>query len=160
MRKIPYYPSRYDVIRELLKFYVPKSGERILELGSGDARFIRSIAKLYDDIHAVGVEINQELVNEARRRVLREGLDDRVTIVRGDLFKYPIDNSDTIYVYLTRDALARLKQKFEKFLMKDGKIISLDFGVPGLRPSYVLKIDTPYIKHKLYFYWRNTSIHP
>ena len=150
--RIPYYPTKWDIVKKILEIYTPRPNERILELGCGDARVIRSIAMKYDDILATGVEINPILVNEASKRVYRDGISDRVDIIRGDLFKFPINEYDTIYAYLTKEALFRLKDKFNSFLRNGGKIIALDFKIPGIKPSQSEIVDVSGKRHILYLY--------
>lgn len=150
--KIPYYPTRWEVVKRLLEIYVPKPGERVLELGCGDARVIRALTMKYDDILATGVEINSILINEANKRIYRNKLSNRINIIQGDLFKFPIEGYNTIYAYLTKDALSRLKDKFRNFLISGGKIITLDFKIPSIKPRQAEAIDISGKKHILYIY--------
>ena len=153
MKKIPYYPSRWEAIKELLKIYVPNSGERIVDLGSGDARVLTTLALRYDDIRLVGVEKDPKLVLASNRRIRRLNLAN-IDILQQDLFKYPItrENIDTIYAYLTKDALRMLKPKLQEFIKNDGLIILLDFKIPGLKPDLKTTIKGLDEIHKLFIY--------
>jgi len=153
MKKIPYYPSRWEIVKFISKLYVPMKGERIVDLGSGDARVLTTLGKTYDDIELIGVEKNVKLVSASLKRIKRLGLDN-IRIIKGDLFKFPLSRNkvDTIYAYLTKDALSKLKPKFLNFLNEDGLIILLDFRIPELKPATVIPINSSGGKHYLFIY--------
>jgi ubiquinone/menaquinone biosynthesis C-methylase UbiE len=57
---------------------------RVLDLGCGSGTMLCRICRLDDTIRGVGLDWSDEACALARQTVVREGLQDRVTIVRGD----------------------------------------------------------------------------
>lgn len=150
--RIPYYPTKWEVLKRITRLYTPQPGDRIVELGSGDARVIRYLAMSFDDITATGVEINPVLVSESRKRVERDRLEERVEIVRGDLFSHPLDCYNVVYAYLTPAALLKLRDKLAALLLRGGRVMTLDYRVPGLEPADKEEVHTPGRRHVLYLY--------
>jgi len=150
--RIPYYPTKWEVLKRITRLYTPRPGDRVVELGSGDARVIRYLARSFDDITATGVEINPVLVSESRKRVERERLEGRVEIVMGDLFSHPLDCYDVVYAYLTPNALLRLRDRLAALLLRGGRVVTLDYRVPGLEPVDREEVHTPGRRHVLYLY--------
>jgi|Deesub1362B_J571_1020462.scaffolds.fasta_scaffold00005_366 ubiquinone/menaquinone biosynthesis C-methylase UbiE len=148
---IPYYPTRKEAIKKLLQIYIPKSGARILDLGSGDARILIELAKRYDDISLYGIEKNPYLVEASIKRIDRLGLKN-IRIINSDLFNINLESFDTIYAYLTRDALDILKPKLESFLQRGKEIYIYDISIPNLVPYEVYRIEGINKIHKLYKY--------
>ena len=140
MTNIPYYPSRIESIKYLVRYYNPRPGERILDLGSGDARSLIEFARRYDDIKLYGVEINNSLIDASRRRIKRLGLDTRIEILKGDLFNFNFMGFDTLYTYLTKEAYRRLLPKIINFLESGGRIIAYNISIPKLKPVEIIRI--------------------
>ncbi|RLE47694.1 MAG: hypothetical protein DRJ31_08460, partial [Candidatus Methanomethylicota archaeon] len=86
------------------------------------------------------------------KRIKRMGLKERVKIINGDLFKIDLAKYDVITVYLTVPALNVLKDKFKDFLIKGGRIISHDYGIPGFKPILAEPVVEGGRRHFLYLY--------
>jgi len=59
---------------------------KILDLGCGDGEFLISLVKGNSHFRGYGVDLSEEVVALAGRRLLQEGLTDRIQIMVGDLF--------------------------------------------------------------------------
>ncbi len=151
MMRIPYYPSREEAIKTLLKTINIKPGSKFMDLGCGDSRILIELARKYDDIKLYGVDINPYLVNIGRRRANRLRLNN-IFIQQGNLFNQDLNNFDIIYVYLTRDALKKLYNKFVDFLNKGGEIIAYDIPIPNIIPAEIIPVEKTHGKHYLYYY--------
>jgi len=76
----------------LLAASVPaKSGETVLDLGSGTGAAALALAARVDGVNVVGLEAQGALVALARKSAEESGLSDRVTFVEGDLLSMPAD---------------------------------------------------------------------
>ena len=63
------------------------AGGRVLELGCGTGRIALPVAK--DGLAVTGVDRSAPMLDRARRRASRAGLDDRLRLVRGDIRHLP-----------------------------------------------------------------------
>ncbi|NPV03199.1 MAG: tRNA1(Val) (adenine(37)-N6)-methyltransferase [Syntrophaceae bacterium] len=79
---------RYTIDSFLLAGFVePKETGRILELGAGSAVISLLLAHRHRGLRVTAVEVQAGLADMARRSVSLNGLDDRVTVLQGDIRK-------------------------------------------------------------------------
>jgi tRNA A58 N-methylase Trm61 len=132
-----------------------KPGEVFFDLGAGDGRTVIMAAKDFG-ARAVGVELREDLVKKALGTVSEEGLQDRITIVNGDMFNVDLTSADVIFLYLTTSANEKVKPKLEAELKRGVRIVSHDYEIVGWKP---LKVENfcenqllGYPSHTIYLY--------
>ena len=76
---------------------IPESGT-VLDLGCGYGVIGIVLAKLNPRLRVYMVDINREAVKLARRNIKRNGVDDRVTILLGDLYE-PVRGLKFVAIY-------------------------------------------------------------
>jgi tRNA A58 N-methylase Trm61 len=132
-----------------------KPGEVFFDLGAGDGRTVIMAAKDFG-ARAVGVELREDLVKKALNSVYEQGLQDRVTIVNGDMFKVDLTSADVVFLYLTTSANEKVKPKLEAELKPGVRVISHDYEIVGWKPAKVLNFcenpDLGYPSHTIYLY--------
>jgi cyclopropane fatty-acyl-phospholipid synthase-like methyltransferase len=99
----PFVPSPVQVIRQMLVLAELRAGEIFFDLGAGDGRTVVMAAKEYG-ARAVGVELREDLAKKALSNIYEQGLQDRITIVNGDMFNVDLTSADVIFLYLTTSA--------------------------------------------------------
>jgi len=151
----PYVPSPPQVIRQMLLLAQLRAGEIFFDLGAGDGRTVIMAAKDFG-ARAVGVELREDLVKKALGSVYESGLQDRVTIVNGDMFSVDLSSADVIFLYLTTSANEKVKPKLEAELKLGVRVVSHDYEIIGWKP---LKVDNfcenqtlGYPSHTIYLY--------
>src|SRR3974377_2011162 len=80
----PYVPSPQPIVERMLELASVKPGETVFDLGCGDGRVLITAAQRYK-AKAVGIEISQKLVQQTQERVQRLGLENKITVVQGQL---------------------------------------------------------------------------
>ena len=80
----PFVPTPEEVVVRMLELAEITPGDVLYDLGSGDGRIVIAAAKRYG-IKAVGFEINPALVEESRRTIKQEGLENLVEIREQDI---------------------------------------------------------------------------
>jgi predicted RNA methylase len=134
-----------------------KAGEVFFDLGAGDGRTVIMAAKDFG-ARAVGVELREDLVKKALSTVYEQGLQDRVTIVNGDIFTVDLTSADVIFLYLTTSANEKVKPKLESELKRGVRVISHDYEIVGWKPQKVENFcENPtlgYPSHTIYLYKR------
>ena len=73
--EVPFVVTPMPIVEAMLELAAVKPGERLIDLGSGDGRIVLAAARR--GAEAIGVEIDAELVERARRRAELEGLLER-----------------------------------------------------------------------------------
>lgn len=151
----PYVPSPLPVVRQMLTLVELKPREVFFDLGSGDGRAVIMAAKDFG-ARAVGVELREDLVKKTLSNVYELGLQDRVTIVNGDMFNVDLTSADVIFLYLTTSANEKVKSKLETELKPGVRLVSHDYEVVGWKPVKVQNFcENPklgYPSHTLYLY--------
>ncbi|NWG10472.1 class I SAM-dependent methyltransferase [Candidatus Bathyarchaeota archaeon] len=151
----PYVPSPPQVIRQMLILSELKPGEVFFDLGAGDGRTVVMAAKDFG-ARAVGVELREDLVKKALGTVYESGLQDRVTIVNGDMFNVDLTSADVIFLYLTTSANEKVKPKLESELKRGVRVVSHDYEIIGWKPVKVENFcenqTLGYPSHTIYLY--------
>ncbi|MCJ7424046.1 methyltransferase domain-containing protein [Candidatus Bathyarchaeota archaeon] len=151
----PYVPSPPQVIQRMLNLAELKAGEVFFDLGSGDGRTVIMAAKSFG-ARAVGVELREDLVKRALSTIYEQSLQDRTTIVNGDMFNVDLTSADVIFLYLTTSANEKVKPKLESELKRGVRIVSHDYEIVGWKPfkveNYCENETLGYPSHTLYLY--------
>jgi predicted RNA methylase len=132
-----------------------KPREVFFDLGAGDGRTVIMAAKDFG-ARAVGVELREDLVKKALSTVYEQGLQDRVTIVNGDIFSMDLTSADVVFLYLTTSANEKIKPKLEAELKAGVRVVSHDYEIVGWKPVNVVNFcENPtlgYPSHTIYLY--------
>ena len=151
----PFVPSPSCVVEYMLKLADLKAGEILFDLGAGDGRTVVMAAKTFG-ARGVGVELREDLAKKALSTVHDNGLENRVTIVNGDMFNVNLSSADVVYLYLTTSANEKIKPKLESDLKKGVRVVSHDYEIIGWRAEKVETFcenpELGYPSHTIYLY--------
>jgi protein-L-isoaspartate O-methyltransferase len=153
----PFVATPLPVVKQMLTVAEVKLGEIVYDLGCGDGRVAIMAAQEFG-ARAIGVEMREDLAKQAMGKVSELGLEGRVKIVQGDMFKIDLSQADVVTLYLTTSANDKVKPKLEAELKPGTRVVSHDYEILGWRP---LKIDNfcenprlGYPSHTIYVYRR------
>ena len=118
-RLAPYVPSPQPVVERMLEAAELKPYETVYDLGCGDGRILITAARSFK-AKAVGVELNDKLVRETRDQVKKLGLENRVSVMQGDLMKADLQPADVVTVYLLTSANDETETGVRKIAAKRG----------------------------------------
>lgn len=134
-----------------------RAGEVFFDLGAGDGRSVVMATKEYG-ARSVGVELREDLAKKALSTIYEEGLQDRITIVNGDMFGVDLTSADVIFLYLTTSANEKIRPKLETELKRGVRIVSHDYEIVGWRPVKIVNFcenqTLGFPSHTLYLYKR------
>lgn len=127
----PYLPTLKNSSKAALDLLALKPGQTLLELGSGDGRFMREAAKR--GLKVIGYEINPilYLVSMATTWKYRS----QVKIVWGNFWKAEWPDHDGVYVFLIDKYMKKLDKKIKNESKKGVRLASNSFKIPGKKPS-------------------------
>ncbi len=127
----------------------------LYDLGCGDGRVVIMAAQDFG-ARAVGVELREDLAKQAMSKVYELGLEERVKIVRGDIFEVDLSRADVVTLYLTTSANERVKPKLEAELKPGTRIVSHDYEILGWKPvkinNFCENSRLGYPSHTIYVY--------
>jgi len=153
----PFVATPLPVVKQMLTVAEVKQGEIVYDLGCGDGRVAIMAAQDFG-ASAVGVEMREDLAKQAMGKINELGLEGRVKIVQGDMFKVDLSQADVVTLYLTTSANDKVKPKLEAELKPGARVVSHDYEILGWR---AVKIDNfcenprlGYPSHTIYVYRR------
>ena len=104
----------------------------VIDLGSGDGRTVITAAKR--GAKAMGIEYNPDMVELSKRNAAKEGLADKVTFIKADIFKSDFSKATVITLFLLPDLNVRLRPKILN--MKPGiRVVSNSFDMGDWTPD-------------------------
>lgn len=104
------------------------SRDLIYDLGSGGGLALITAAKLFD-AKGIGVEIDPIRYFISKLRASTNGVSDKLTLKRGNLFDENLTPASVVFVYLVPKTLNRLIPKFKKELKKGTRIVSYKYEI-------------------------------
>ncbi len=129
----PYFagtsPDRIDSIKKLADI---KTGDRVVDLGSGDGRVLIALAK--EGVQATGLELNPWLVNKSQKRIKKAKLENKINIKQTNFWQHDLGQYDVIVIYGIGYIMERLEEKLKEEAKDNVKIISIYFQFPNLKP--------------------------
>lgn len=123
----PYVPTLKQQQKEALDLLDLKTGQSLLELGSGDGRFLRATAKR--GIKAIGYELNPILYLISLIATYQYRHLIKVHLANYWMAGWP--KTDGMYVFLTQNHMAKLNKKVIQMNAHDIKVVSYAAQIPG-----------------------------
>ncbi len=148
---VPFVTTPHDVVAAMLDLAEVSEGDTLYDLGSGDGRVLLAAARR--GARAVGIEIDPELARQSREAARAEGLGDRVTVRRGDLFKQSFRPATVVTMYLQPDVNARLRPQLEA-LAPGTRVVTHWYRIPGAKGAkqVPLRSKETGMKHDIYLW--------
>ena len=140
----PWHPLLPGTILRILRFADVRPGETVCDLGCGEGRVLITAAKEFS-ARAIGVEIDPLKIVLARLLSNINGVEEKVNIVRGNLFDFDPGSADVLYLYLTHQAMDKLFPDILKKLKPSVRIVSYRFCLRGMTPDKVNKDKTLFL---------------
>ena len=161
---VPYMPTHEKVVAEMLKVAKVGKDDILYDLGSGDGRIVITAAKEFGT-RGVGVDIDPDLIREARENAVKAGVADKVKFVQQDLFETDIREATVVTLYLWPEINRRLRPKLLSDLKPGTRVVSHNHDMGDWKPLKTVRVRVPheYIisktlnmrvphQHKIY-YW-------
>ena len=149
---VVYVPTPHDVVAKMLELAEVRKGDVLYDLGCGDGRIVVAAAK---KLHcpAVGYEIDDERVAEARKNIKRAKVEKLAKIEQKDIFTIDLSPASAVTLYLLPKLNVRLIPQLEK-LKPGSRIVSHDFDMKGVLPDKVLHMTSKEdnVGHILYLF--------
>ncbi len=144
---VPFVPTPTEVVDAMLSVARVTKTDVIYDLGSGDGRIVIAAAKKYG-ARGVGIDINADLVAQAKASAVAEGVADKVTFIEGDLFEQDLSKATVITLYLLPAINLKLRPTLLK--LKPGtRIVSHAFDMGDWKPE-----RTETVGGRLVYFWR------
>jgi SAM-dependent methyltransferase len=130
---VPYVPTPYVVVEEMLRLAEVGAGDFVMDLGSGDGRILIAAARKFG-ARGIGVDLDPERIEESVYNAQEEGVSDRITFQQQDLFKFDLSPATVITMYLLPSVNLKLRPRL--YDLKAGtRIVAHDFDLGDWQPD-------------------------
>ena len=127
-KDVPWVPTPDVLVDKMLEMAAVRPADRVIDLGSGDGRMVIAAARL--GARAVGVELDESLVELSTRRAAEAGVADRTEFVATDLFEFDLAPATVVTMFLLPDINYRLRPSL--FALTPGtRIVSNTWDLSG-----------------------------
>ena len=132
--QVPFYPSFPAVWQQVLAWMPPQPGLRMIDIGSGLGDMAMHIASERPDCRLLGIEVAPLpwLISHTRARWRSSS----ARFVLGDYHKLDFREFDVVFAYLSPAAMPALWQKARAEMRPGSLLISYEFEIPGVVPTY------------------------
>lgn len=136
----PWVPLWKKDIKRMLELAQVKPGEIVYDLGAGDGRIIIMAAKDFG-AKAIGFEVAVLPFLWGYIKIKLLGLGKKAELRYNNFFNQDFGEADVICVFLTPEAMKKLKPKFQKEIKPTCRIVSYAFKIPDWEPAQISKAE-------------------
>ena len=108
-KDVVWVPTPQALVDKMLDMAKVTPKDYLIDLGSGDGRTVITAAKR--GIRAHGIEYNPEMVELSKRAAAKEGVSDKATFAKADLFESDFSQATVITMFLLSSINMKLRPK-------------------------------------------------
>ena|SRR5690554_1635839 len=131
---VPFVPTDDRMVQAMLKLAAVDSHDVVYDLGSGDGRIVVAAAREHG-AQAVGVEIDQERVEQAEAYAAQVGVDHLVSFIEYDLFHADFSPATVVTMYLLHGVNLELRPRLLEELQPGTRVVSHAFDMGDWKPD-------------------------
>lgn len=134
----PWVPCRKKDLERINRLADLKPGQVFCELGCGDGRVSRYIAKKNPESKVIGIELSIPVFIFTKIISIFNN-PSNLKIKFGDAFKEDLSKVDVVYTFaLVKSINGKLKNKFEKEMKKGAKVLSYVFSIKDWKGKQIV----------------------
>ena len=139
-KDVMWLPTGDDLVTQMLTAARVGPDDEVVDLGAGDGKILIAAARQFG-ARAWGIEYNKDLAELAQRNAQRAGVDNRVLIVHGDIFKEDFSKASVVTLYLLEELNLQLRPTI--LAMRPGtRVVSNTFSMGDWEPDQVIRVGT------------------
>ena len=108
-KDVVWVPTPQELVNKMLDMAKVTPKDYVIDLGSGDGRTVITAAKRGSK--ALGIEYNPDMVELSKRNAAKEGVSDRASFVKADLFESDFSQAQVITMFLLPSINIKLRPK-------------------------------------------------
>lgn len=137
-KDVVWVPTPQALVDKMLDMAKLTPKDYLIDLGSGDGRTVITAAKRGSK--ALGIEYNPEMVELSKRAAAKEGVSDKASFVKADLFESDFSQAQVITMFLLSSINMKLRPKILD--LKPGtRIVSNTFDMGEWKPDETATIS-------------------
>jgi hypothetical protein len=131
-KDVVWVPTPQALVDKMLDMAKVTPKDYVIDLGSGDGRTVITAAKRGAKAH--GIEYNPDMVELSKRNAAKEGVSDKATFAKADLFQSDFSQATVITMFLLPSINIKLRPKILD--LKPGtRIVSNSFDMEDWKPD-------------------------
>jgi SAM-dependent methyltransferase len=123
------------VVDRMLELAEIRGDDVIYDLGSGDGRVLIQAAKKYR-ARGIGVDLNPQLVEQAKIKAAEAGVSHLVEFRAGDGLKVDISEATVVTLYMYKWFNNQLRPKLQR-LKPGSRVVAHDFDIDDWKPTKI-----------------------
>lgn len=152
----PFVPTPMVVVEKMLLMADADEKDVLYDLGSGDGRIVITAAKKYG-ARGVGIELDPEMIKQARETAKKAGVGHLVEFRMEDATKADFSEATVVTLYLIPESNELLRPILEKQLKLGAYVVSHNYSIPGwekkeIHSATIMAEDGE--RHEIYVYRR------
>jgi 16S rRNA A1518/A1519 N6-dimethyltransferase RsmA/KsgA/DIM1 with predicted DNA glycosylase/AP lyase activity len=128
-----FVPANYEAVEAMIRLLDVKTGERAVDLGSGDGRIVMALARAGAEAH--GYEHNIILVWWSRFKIKRAGLSGRAFIHWKNFWKADFSKFTIFTVFGIPYIMSPLQEKLSREAVSGSRAVSYTFKFPSIQAT-------------------------
>ncbi|HMU85918.1 MAG TPA: class I SAM-dependent methyltransferase [Leptospiraceae bacterium] len=146
---VPYEPSHPKVVEAMIKAAAVTGQDTLFDLGCGDGRIVIAAAKL--GARAIGYDIDEQRLMEARERAHVAGVESKVEFRREDIFKADLSKATVVTMYLLDEINLQMRPRLFRMLKPGTRVVTHAFHMSDWKPDSFIENERAR-DHKI-MYW-------
>jgi len=136
-KDVVWVPTPQALVDKMLDMAKVTPKDYVIDLGSGDGRTVITAAKR--GARALGIEYNPDMVELSKRNAAKEGVSDKATFMKADLFESDLSKATVITMFLLPEINLRLRPRILD--LKPGtRIVSNSFDMEEWKADETAKV--------------------
>jgi SAM-dependent methyltransferase len=137
-KDVVWVPTPQALVDKMLEMAKVTPKDYVIDLGSGDGRTVITAAKRGSK--ALGIEYNPDMVELSKRNAAKEGVSDKATFIKADLFESDFSQAQVITMFLLPSINVKLRPKILN--LKPGtRIVSNSFDMEEWKPDQTENVE-------------------
>lgn len=149
-KDVVWVPTQQVLVDRMLDMAKVTPEDYLIDLGSGDGRIVITAAK--HGVRAHGIEYNPDMVELSKRNAAKEGVSDRATFAKADLFESDFSQATVITMFLLPKINLELRPKILD--LKPGtRIVSNSFDMGEWEPDEIATAEEDCNRYCTAYLW-------
>ena len=137
-KDVVWVPTPQSLVDKMLDMAKLTPKDYLIDLGSGDGRTVITAAKRGSK--ALGIEYNPDMVELSKRNAAKEGVSDRASFMKADLFESDFSYAQVITMFLLPSINMKLRPKLLN-LRPGTRIVSNSFDMEDWKPDETATVE-------------------
>jgi len=137
-KDVVWVPTPQALVDKMLEMAKVTPKDYVIDLGSGDGRTVITAAK--HGSKALGIEYNPDMVELSKKNAAKEGVSDKASFMKADLFESDFSQAQVITMFLLPSINLKLRPKILD--LKPGtRIVSNSFDMEDWKPDQTERVE-------------------